>query len=396
LNSLPDHREKLLTTAGYYASFVGLGAAASVIGPTLTGLAGQTHSPLSALGVLFTARSLGYIIGSWASGRLYDRLPGHPVAAAALLGIAGLLALVPALPSLWLLTLVMLLLGLMDSALDVGANTLIVRVHGAKVGPFMNALHFFFGAGAFIAPVVVGWAISRTNSIQWAYWGLALLMLPPALWLLRRRSPEAKMDEPEATAGHANVWLVVLIALLFFFYVGTEVGFGGWVSSYALATKMFNAAEAAYLASVFYGAFTVGRLAAIPIASRVRPRYVLLVDLLGTLASVGLIVALPQSRAALWAGTLGAGLFMASVFPTNINLASRRLTLTGRLTGLFFSVGSLGSMTLPLVIGPLLVGVGPRAAMSAFCVFVIASLVVWAALMARTAQPARPAADQPA
>ena len=201
------------------------------------------------------------------------------------------------------------------------------------------------------------------------------------------------MEAPEATTGHANAWLVALMALLFFFYVGTEVGFGGWVSSYALATKMFNPAEAAYLASAFYGAFTVARLAAIPIASRVRPRYVLLVDLLGMLASFGLIVALPQSRTALWAGTLGAGLFMASVFPTNINLASRRLTLTGRLTGLFFSVGSLGSMTLPLAIGPLLVEVGPRAAMSAFCLVVIASLGVWAALMAHTA---RPAANQPA
>ena len=36
-----DNREKLLTTAGYYAGFLGLGAAAGVIGPTLPGLAQQ-------------------------------------------------------------------------------------------------------------------------------------------------------------------------------------------------------------------------------------------------------------------------------------------------------------------------------------------------------------------
>ncbi len=378
-----------MTTVGYYAGFIGLGAAVGVIGPTLPGLAEQTFSPISALGMVFPARSAGYLIGSWAGGRLYDRLPGHPVAAGALLGIAGLLALVPALRTLWVLTLLMFVLGFADSLLDVGANTLIVRVHGASVGPFMTALHFFFGAGAFIAPVVAGWAIGATHDIRWAYWGLALLMLPPALWLLRRRSPAAKMKGPETATGHANVWLVAIIMLLFFFYAGVEVGFSGWVSSYGVATKMFNEAEAAYLASAFWGAFTVARLAAIPIASRVRPRYVLLVDLLGALASLGLIVALPESRPALWAGTLGVGLFIASIFPTNINLASRRLTLTGRLTGLFFAVASLGSMTLPVTIGPLLVGLGPRAAMSAFGVFVIALLVVWAALMARTAQPAQ-------
>jgi len=394
LNHRPDHREKLLTTAGYYAGFVGLGAAAGVVGPTLPGLAAQTHSPLSALGILFTARSLGYLLGSWRGGRLYDRLPGHPVAAVALVGMAGLLALVPVLPWLWVLTLALFVLGIADSVLDVGGNTLIVRVHGAAVGPFMTALHFFFGAGAFIAPVLVGWAISRTNNILWAYLGLVVLMLPSAAWLLTRRSPVAKMEEPEATAGHANAWLVALIALLFFFYVGTEVGFSGWVSSYAIATKMFSEAGAAYLASAFWGAFTVGRLAAIPIASRVRPRYVLLTDLLGILASLGLIVALPQSRAALWAGTLGTGLFMASVFPTNINLASRRLTLTGQLTGLFFSVASLGSMTLPLIIGPLLERIGPRAAMGAFWLYILAALAVWAVLMLRTAQPVARTLDQ--
>ncbi len=385
----PDNREKLLKTAGYWAGFVGLGAAAGVMGPTLPGLAQQTHSSISALGFLFTARSLGYLLGSWRGGKIYDRLPGHPVAAAGLLGIAVLLALVPLMPSLWLLTPVMFLLGIADSILDVGGNTLIVRVHGKQVGPYMTALHFFFGAGAFIAPLLVGWAISRTHSILWGYWGLALLMLPPAFWLLRQRSPEAKMEEPEANAGHANVWLVVLIALLFFFYVGTEVGFSGWVSSYALATKMFGEVEAAYLASAFWGAFTVARLAAIPITARVRPRYVLLVDLLGALASFGLIVLLPQSRAALWIGTVGAGLFMASVFPTNINLASRRLTLTGRLTGIFLAVSSLGSMLLPLAVGPLLERVGLRAAMGAFCLIIVAALAVWAALMARTAPALR-------
>jgi len=389
LDSSPDTREKLFKTAGYWAGFVGLGAAAGVMGPSLPGLAQQTHSPISALGFLFTARSLGYLLGSWQGGKIYDRLPGHPVAAAGLLSIAALLALVPLVPWLWLLTPVMFLLGMADSVLDVGGNTLIVRVHGKQVGPYMTALHFFFGAGAFIAPLLVGWAISRTNGILWGYWGLALLMLPSAFWLLRQRSPEAKMEEPEAAAGHANVWLVVLIALLFFFYVGTEVGFSGWVSTYALATKMFGEVEAAYLASAFWGAFTVARLAAIPITARVRPRYVLLVDLLGALASFGLIVLLPQSRAALWIGTVGAGLFMASVFPTNINLASRRLTLTGRLTGIFLAVSSLGSMTLPLAIGPLLERVGLRAAMGAFCLIIVAALVVWAALMARTAPALR-------
>jgi FHS family Na+ dependent glucose MFS transporter 1 len=379
----------MTATAGYYAAFIGLGAAAAVIGPTLPGLARQTHTQLGALGLVFTARSLGYMGGSLLPGRLYDRLPGHLVASAALLAMAGLLALVPVVPILWLVTAVFFVLGISDGVLDVGGNTLLVRQHGEKSGPYMTGLHFFFGAGAFIAPMVVGWAISAANNIAWAYWGLALIMLPPALWLARLPSPAAHMESGTSAEGHADLALVVLIALLFFVYVSVEVGFAGWVSSYAVATKLASEAEAAYLASAFWGVFTVGRLAAIPISNRVRPRYVLLADILGALVFLGLICLLPQSHLALWAGTVGMGLFLASIFPTNINLASRRITLTGRITGIFFSVGSLGSMTLPLVVGQLFVRVNPQAGMFALWGYTAVMLLVWAALMVRTEQVAR-------
>ena len=156
--------------------------------------------------------------------------------------------------------------------------------------------------------------------------------------------------------------------------------------------KLSGEVEAAYLASAFWGMLMAGRLVSIPIASRVRPRYVLLGDLLGCLASLGLICLLPGSRLALWAGTLGMGLFMASIFPTNLMLASRRLPLTGRITGLFLSVASLGSMFLPGIVGPIFQGLGPRAAMVTFWIDVAVMLGVWAALMLRTAQAAKPAA----
>lgn len=379
----------MASTAGYYAAFIGLGIAMGVIGPTLPGLARQTQSHLDALGFLFTARSLGYLLGSVVGGRLYDRLAGHAVAAAALLGIAALLALIPLLPLLWLLSAAFCVLGICDSLLDVGGNTMLVRQHGEKSSPFMAGLHFFFGVGAFIAPIVVGWAISVTNNIAWAYWLLALLMLPPALWLVRQPSPAVHMESTAATAGRADRPLVGLIALLFFFYVGVEVGFSGWISSYAVAMKLATEVDAAYLASAFWGVFTLGRLGAIPLSVRIRPRYVLLADILGALAFLGLIYLLPHSRPALWVGTVGTGLCIGSIFPTSLNLASRRITLTGRITGLFFAVASVGSMTLPFAVGQLLDRIDPHTAMLGLWLDAFAVLCVWAVLMLRTAQVAR-------
>src|SRR5437867_13210258 len=73
----PRGAAQIARTLSYYASFVVLGLVSAVLGPTLPGLADHTHSALSGISFLFTARAFGYLLGSFISGRLYDRMPGH-------------------------------------------------------------------------------------------------------------------------------------------------------------------------------------------------------------------------------------------------------------------------------------------------------------------------------
>ena len=82
-------------TAGYFGAFIALGLVASVLGPTLPELARHLQTSTQSISLLFTVRSFGYLLGSLQSGVLYDRYRGHPILAAATLGIAVLTALVP-------------------------------------------------------------------------------------------------------------------------------------------------------------------------------------------------------------------------------------------------------------------------------------------------------------
>jgi FHS family Na+ dependent glucose MFS transporter 1 len=207
-----------------------------------------------------------------------------------------------------------------------------------------------------------------SGDITWAYWVLALLVAPVALWLLRLPSPPAQTVSKDGPVGQVNHRLVALIVLFFFLYVGAEVAFGGWIYTYAVGLKITTEAAAAYLTSAFWGALTVGRLLAIPIAARVRPRYILLGDLVGCLVSIGLILVWPGSLAAVWLGTIGVGLSMASIFPTTISLAERRMTVTGQVTGWFFVGASAGGMLLPWLIGQMFESVGPQVVMTALWV----------------------------
>jgi len=271
-----DHWPK---TLGYYIAFVVLGMIAMSLGPTIAGLADHTHTKLSAISFLFTARAIGYLCGSALGGRLYDRIAAHPVMAGALCIMAVTVTLVPLISLLWLLVVVLFALGMAEGTLDVGGNALLGWVHRAEVGPYMNGLHFFFGLGAFIAPLIIAQVMLTTGDITWAYWMMALLTLPAILWLTRVPSPAPLVDTHNQRAEKSNYTLILLVVLFLFVNVGIEVCFGGWIYTYAVAMKLAGVTTAAYLTSLFWGTFTFGRLIGIPLSARFRPRTLLLADL---------------------------------------------------------------------------------------------------------------------
>lgn len=373
---------KLPQTFAYYLAFIFLGLLAAAMGPTLTALAEQTRSAINQISFLFTFRSLGYLMGSLLAGRIYDRLSGHVIMAVALCGMVITMLLVPIIPLLWVMVVVMLLMGLSEGCLDVGGNTLLMWLHRGNVGPFMNGLHFFFGVGTFLSPVIIAQLVLLTGDITWGYWVIALLGIPVILNLVRYPSPKNIPAPVEGTKGKIHLPLVILTVLLFLLYVGSEVSFGGWIHTYTLKLGLYGETTAAYLTSFFWGALTVGRLAGIPIAARFKPEQILGADIIGCILSVGLILFWPQSRLMTWIGTFGAGFSMASMFPATLTLSERRMHITGRITSWFFIGSSLGGMIVPTLIGQLFKIFGPWVTMLTIFVDVILTGLVFMALLA--------------
>lgn len=347
-------------TTLYFFVFSILGLVTSSLGPTLPGLAGQTGDRLSEISVLFLVRAFGYLLGSFLGGRLYDRFTGHRLMGSALLCIAIAMFLVPFVPVLWVLSLVFLAVGVGEGLLDVGGNTLIVWRHGARVAPFMNGLHFFFGLGAFLSPILVARMMLWNGGISGVYWLIAALILPAALMVFGFPSPPAPRAEAGPGAGSlpnaAMLWAIVVFMML---YVGAEVGFGSWIYSYGLSQAL-GEVNAAYLNSVFWGAFTLSRLLSIPASARIRSRHILIGSFLGALASLGVILLWQAPSALLWLASFGVGFSIAPVFPTMLTFAGKRMAITGRVTGYFFLGATAGGMFLPWFIGQFFETAGPR------------------------------------
>jgi fucose permease len=372
---------KIPRTAAYYLAFIALGLVGGMLGPILPTLQEHTRSTISQISYVFSARTVGYFIGSVLLGHLYDRLPGHLLMGGVLVAMAAIVALAPVIPVLWLLFLVFAIIGLTEGIIDVGGNTMLVWVHHPYSGPFMNGLHFFFGVGAFVAPLIISQVALVTSDSTRALWVLAVLMLPAALFVLRLRSPHNPALTQDEPAPKPDALLIVLIAMLFCLFVGTETSYGGLVFTYATHLKLADSTTAALLTSLFWGSLTAGRLLSIPIAVKVQPRWILLADMIGCAISVLVVLYWPVPSTGLWIGTIGFGLFQASAFPTLISYAEKRMAISGKITSFFFIGSCLGSMFVPVLIGQLFEIQGPQITMIIILACMLLNLGVFAFLM---------------
>jgi MFS transporter, FHS family, Na+ dependent glucose transporter 1 len=418
----------LARTAAYCASFVAFGLTAASLGPALPGLIARMQARPNALGLLLSAHSVGFLLGSLGGARLFDRLNGHAVMAVSLLLMSAGLAFAPIASTFWLLAAVLVLLGMAECTLDAGANILLVWTHGERTGPYMNGLHFFYGVGAFLAPLVVAQVARFDYGTGAAFWALALLVLPTVVPFLRLNAPrgphaEARHEEDATRLEDANTTqlgdaratrlddaratrledasatqtedacatqrshdrtLVFLLVAFLFLYLGAEAGFSGWIYSYAVALHLSDAAGAAYLTSLFWGALTVGRLLAVPLAARFTPRALLAADIAGCLSGAAFIAASGDSFASVAAGTIVLGLSMASIFPMTFSLAGRALRLDGRTTSWLLVGASGGGILLPWLMDRVSESAGARSLMLVVAADIFAAAVVFVPLARRT------------
>ena len=386
ISSQNENSQKRIITAAYYLTFITLGFTVGATGPVLPTLAKHTNTALDGISFIFITGALGYMAGSWISGRAYDRFPGHLLMAAALVIASVMLFFLPSISILWMLAILMAVLGFFQGSVDLGGNTLLIWLHGSKVGPFMNGLHFFFGFGAFVSPIIVAQIIGLSGDIHWVYWLFAIVNIPIALWIWALPSPEvrAKVTAADESKVHISPLILALLVAFFFLYVGIESGYGNWIYTYATTLKLADATSAAYLTSTFWGAYTLFRLVSVWISTRTSPQNILFANFAVSAVGLGLILLLPGSQFALWAGTIILGAGIASIFPTMLTLAEQRMHLTGSITSWCFAGASMGHMALPWLIGQIFEPLGATSMMVLLLVDLLFNALILALILGKS------------
>src|SRR5207248_5466503 len=127
------------------------------------------------------------------------------------------------------------------------------------------------------------------------------------------------------SAPGSSLWtyrILPLICALFFIYVGSEQSFGGWVATYAHRVDPSRLTLWTMTPSFFYGALLLGRALAPPALKFANETTVAIAGLsIALLGGFALVSA--RNMTMILAGTVFAGLGLASIFPISVALLLR-------------------------------------------------------------------------
>ena len=343
-----------------------IGIFSGALGPLLPSLAVRLGAPVDELGAMFTAFFVGALVTQIAGGWLNEHVGLRTMVitgtAVLTLGAAG----VTVSPNVPLLLASALVFGLGLGAVDISANVLVAAVFsGRRAVSAVNVLHFAFGAGAGLAPVLASLALGRWGTPMPVLYlaaaiGLANALVAGRLLLDRDVAPRGDARQGVAAVYRApSLWM---LALLLFLYVGGEMGVGGWTTVYLGKTTSLAAGPVAVVVSAFWLALTGGRLLGAFLGARVHADALLLWSAGGCCLGALLLLLGGGSVALTVAGTLILGVAYGPIFPTALVLATEHFPLApSRAVSVVVSVSSLGGMLLPPLQGILLERVSPLA-----------------------------------
>jgi FHS family glucose/mannose:H+ symporter-like MFS transporter len=352
-NPAPDSSIK--GTSFVHVDFVLTGVVMTMLGPMLPLFSRQWLLNDTQAGFLFIAQWVTATVGMFFSGLLVQRY-GYRITL-----IAGLVLTAVGLTGLahanWALGLIFVCVyGAGTGVNTPAANLLIAVANPGKSAAALNLLNSSWGVGAMLCPFIVA-AAQRSHRTSHFLYGMAaaLIALSVGLSLIHFKADKKQPSTDEVPGRSSSIWSsrVVLVAALFFIYVGTETSVGGWIASYARRIDSDAKTLWAIMPSFFWGTMLVGRALA-PVALR-HIRAINLAACGVSLASLGIVILLmARTITVVMIGAGVAGLGMASVFPINVSLLPHWFgNNTRRISGAIFSVSNFGGAALAWLVGAL-------------------------------------------
>jgi len=351
----PTKKTIWILTAGAFFAFFVFGFSDNLKGPVLPALLEDLHFNYALAGTILLGASLGFMIATLTAGFLADAVGHKAVLVLAgvsmAVGVAGFVTTRTA----FLLTFSMACIGFGMGSLELGCNALIVNLHEASKGRYLNLMAVMHGLGSMAAPLYAGWLLTADYSWRVVYrWDLLLIGLLIVIFAaVRFPRPQAAKSEGldfkqiGRTAVSSRMLVYYCAETL---YVAFELGMASWMVEYLQKAHSLSVSRSAQALAVFFALMTAGRFLGSFVVERFGYlRSILLAALAGS-ACVALSLFMPDQLLFLLPVS---GFFLSIIFPTiTAAVSSEYRENLNSILGLLFAFAGLGG-----ILGPWLVGV---------------------------------------
>jgi MFS transporter, FHS family, glucose/mannose:H+ symporter len=351
--SVQDTSARRALTFSAYASFVPIGIATILLGPMLPILKDRWALNDAQAGALFTVQYAASTCAVALSGVLASRRGFRFAIKTGLILVAAGLACLLAGPR-WLAMLSIAAYGFGNGLAVPAANFLVAEANPDRRSSTLNLLNFFWSTGAVACPFLVA-AAAKRGQIPLFLGIVSLVSLAIVLGIAampRRITEPAPAHDSTAPMlplirNHFSSFLI--LAGLFFLYVGVENGFGQWIASFSKTLGTLPLATAVMTPSFFYASLTLGRWIATFILHAISDIALARLGLLLACAGMaGLIFS--HALPGVIASACAAGLGLASVYPITIALLSREFP-SPRIGSFMFTLSNIGGGLFPWLVG---------------------------------------------
>lgn len=377
-----------------FFAFISLGLPDGLLGVAWPSIRGDFAQPLDALGYVMVVGTSGYMLSSFFCGALTRTLGVGGLLSASCGGTAVSLLVFATTPWWGLVVAFAFVLGAGAGAIDAALNTYVAKYHRARA---MQWMHACFGIGITMGPIIMTVGLSLTGRWENGYLVVASaqLLLATAFFLTRRRWNGIRLDaqshERETLVTDApmteslRTLSALLGMLLFFFYVGLEIGLGLWAFSFLTEARGVDTEIAGVITGSYWAMFTVGRILAGWYTHHISVPRVLHGSF--ALAGLGLVLLLLDAGPILAVIGFGlTGFAVAPVFPALMSDTESRVGLRhhANTMGMQIAAAGLGAALVPALAGVL----GRHFGLGILPLYMLGALaLLWLGLIVAHARP---------
>jgi len=345
-----------------FIAFIALGLPDGLLGVGWPSIRMGFSVPLDAIGVFMVASVSGYIFSSFISGFLLVRMGvGRMLITSCFLTGVALIGYT-IVPEWWMMVVMAIFGGLGAGAIDAGLNTFIAAFFGERT---MQWLHASWGIGITLGPIIMTLGLATFDTWYFGYrvvGGFQILLAVLFLITLpiwnRYNSPTILENEKQLTdyktpiretLKQTQVWLSLI---LFFLYVGGEIGLGTWAYTLLTESRGIDPFLAGFFAGSYWFTFTIGRILAGLVAKRTGNNKLVIGGLIGAIFGATLLIWNPSEIANVIAVAI-IGISIAPIFPAMMSGTRSRVgdQFTANTIGMQMAATGFGGVGISALMG---------------------------------------------